>query len=52
MFNIDKKKFGAFVAALRKKRVSPKKSCPNSSVYLIRQSANGKPEPVCLIQHC
>ena len=44
MFNIDKKKFGAFVAALRKeKRYHLKKSCPNSSVYLIRQSANGKP---------
>ena len=36
MFNIDKKKFGAFVAALRKEKESLKKSCQNNSVYPIR----------------
>ena len=36
MFNIDKKKFGAFVAALRKEKGITQKSCQNNSVYLIR----------------
>lgn len=36
MFNIDKKKFGAFVAALRKEKGITKKSCQNNSVYPIR----------------
>ena len=36
MFTINKKKFGAFVASLRKEKGITQKSCQNNSVSLIR----------------
>ena len=52
MFNIDKKKFGAFVAALRKEKGITQKELSEQLCISDKAVANGKPEPVCLIQHC